>query len=254
MYQKNRKHGKREVNMKQTAKPRNRRLDILYEDKQILLVNKPAGLIVHPNDSEQNDTLITHVREYLCRKGDWNAKDPAAFRPMPCNRLDRFTSGIVIVAKTWDAMRIMNQKIQQREVEKIYQCIVIGKPRQQSGKIENYILKNQNDTLVTVHKHQVPGSQYACMLYRTVAVQNQLALLECNLITGRTHQIRAQLAWLGCSVLGDMKYGDKKYNQKVGKQHQILCATQVTFSFVTDAGVLNYLQGKTFRIKRNLQL
>lgn len=180
------------------------------------------------------------------KTGAWDSSDHQALRPMPCNRLDRFTSGIVIFAKTWDAMRMINQKIQHREIEKRYRCVVIGRPRPKRGKIENYLLKNQKETIVSVHESPVPGSQYACMEYRIVEVKNHLSLLDCRLVTGRTHQIRAQLAYSGVPILGDMRYGNKQMNRKCKKYHQELCASQITFSFPTDAGVLNYLRGKTY--------
>lgn len=229
-------------------------VQILYEDHHILLADKPPGLIVHPKDSEHSATLLNLVRDHLRRTGAWDAEDPNAFRPIPCNRLDRFTSGIVIFAKTREAMRIMNRKLQQREVMKRYRCIVLGKPKPASGKLEHYLLKNRDGTHVTVQKHPVRGSQYACMEYRTISVQGGRSLLECRLITGRTHQLRAQLAAIGNPILGDMRYGNLQQNQRYGKHHQMLCACEVTFSFQTDTGVLESLRGKTFRTHWRLDL
>ncbi len=226
------------------------RLDILYEDRHFLLVNKPAGMIVHPNGSEQSETLLNHVRSYLRRTGAWNAADPAAFRPQPCNRLDRFTGGIVIFAKTWDAMREMNRQLQTRAIEKRYLCIVIGTPRPRTGKLEHFILENWDGTRVSVLRRKTAGAKLAVTEYRTLVSHQGLSLVECSLVTGRMHQLRAQMAYCGTPILGDMTYGSKKENRRHGQEHQLLFAYQVTLHFPPDSETLAYLDGKTVSVKR----
>lgn len=226
------------------------RLDILYEDEQILLVNKPAGIIVHPNGSAQSETLLDHVREYLRRTGAWNAADRAAFRPQPCNRLDRFTGGIVIFAKTWEAMREVNRQFQARAIEKKYLCIVIGTPKPRMGRLENFVLEDCTGTRVSVLCRKATGAKAAITEYKTLATYRGLSLVECKLITGRMHQLRAQMAHMGTPILGDMTYGDKQENRRHGQEHQLLFAYKAVLHFPPDAKTLDYLDGKTVCVKR----
>ena len=231
-------------------KPKKWWLDILYEDENILLVNKPVGMIVHPNQSVQSDSLLKYVREYLYKTGSWNAKDSSAFRPMPCNRLDRFTGGIVIFAKTWEAMREINAQLQQHTIEKKYYCIVIGELQPPCGRIKNYILKNKDDTFVTVCEEKNKNAELAITDYRTVAGRDGLSLVDCDLITGRMHQLRAQFANKGAPILGDMTYGNKKENKLRHQEYQLLFAYKVVFHFPDTSCVLGYLDGKSVSVKK----
>ena len=223
------------------------RLDILYEDDQLMLVDKRPGALVHPDEREKVDTLVTHVRACLYQRGVY---DPRAgdFDPVPVNRIDRFTAGIVIFAKTEAAMRVLNQKIRDREIDKRYLAVVLGTPRPPQGRLEGYIQKNAKR--VTVLDRPVAGAQKALTEYRVLAQREGLALVECRLITGRTHQIRAQFAHAGHPLLGDNQYGDPARNQRYGMGQQALAAYRLAFSFQTDAGPLNGLKDRAFTVGR----
>lgn len=222
------------------------RLDILYEDGNILLVDKRPGLMVHPDGGEKVNTLISHVQAYLYQKGEYDSMDKSAFAPALCNRIDRFTGGIVIVAKTENAMRILNQKIRDREIEKHYLCIIHGRMRPADGKMHNYISRGESKHKVTVTKNPVPGGQESLTGYETLAFKDNLSLMHCELFTGRTHQIRAQFAFAGHPLLGDNQYGNSRMNEKYNRNFQALYAYKLVFSFETDAGELNYLKGRKF--------
>ena len=224
-------------------------LDILYEDEHILLVDKRPGLVVHPDEHEYVNTLITHIQAYLYQKKEWDPRAEHAFTPALCNRIDRNTGGIVIAAKTAEALRIMNQKIKDRELEKYYLCVVHGRMTPSDGRLEDFLSKDEAKNQVTVHRSPVPGGRTAVTLYRTLAVRNGLSLMECELITGRTHQIRAQFAAAGHPLLGDGKYGKARENKKFDRKFQALYSYKLTFSFSTDAGVLNHLNGRSWQVE-----
>ena len=221
------------------------KLDILYEDENILLVNKREGQAVHPHDgAEYGRTLIDHIQAYLYTKGEWRPREEHSFAPALCNRIDRNTSGIVIAAKTADALRIMNQKIKDRELEKRYLCIVHGTPHPAEGRLEGQLWKDAAQNRVYITEKPQPGSKTAITDYRTLQSCNGLSLLEVDLITGRTHQIRAQMAAAGHPLLGDGKYG--RPDPRWGRTHQALCAWKLVFRFTTDAGCLEPLNGREF--------
>ncbi len=224
------------------------RLNVVYEDDQILLVDKKPGQAVHPHDgAEYGKTLIDHIQSYLLAKGEWDPKAERSFAPALCNRIDRNTGGIVIAAKTAEALRIMNQKIKDREMEKQYLCVVHGTPKPREGRLEGFIFKDAVKNRVFVTKTSQPGSKTAVTLYRTLASRNGLSLVECELITGRTHQIRAMMAWAGTPLLGDGKYGklDKRYQ----RSYQALYSYRLRFCFTTDAGCLSHLNGRSFQVR-----
>lgn len=224
-------------------------LNILYEDERMLLIDKRPGLLVHPDEQEKLNTLVTHVRAYLYQKGVYDSMDPTQFSPVPVNRIDRFTGGIVIVAKSEQAMRMLNQKIRDREVEKRYLCIVQGPVRPTEGQLEGYIVKQPGQRRVSVQRHPVEGGQHALTRYRTLAQHGPLTLLECELVTGRTHQIRAQLAAAGHPLLGDNQYGDSKFNQRYGRGHQALYAYRLQFCFTSGDGVFDDLNGRCWQVR-----
>lgn len=226
------------------------KLDILYEDENILLVDKRPGLMCHPDANEKVNTLITHAQAYLYQKGEWDSKDPKQFAPALCNRIDRFTGGIVIIAKTEAAMHVLNQKIRDREVEKRYLCIVHGRMHPAFGMMDNYISKTDSSKKVTVLDRSVPGAQRAQTRYQTLETRGGLSLMECELLTGRTHQIRAQFAHAKHPLLGDNQYGKAQQNEKYNRSYQALYAYKLVFRFKTDAGVLNELNGKSWQVKK----
>lgn len=224
-------------------------LDLLYEDENILLLNKKAGLLSHPDDREYIDTLITRVKRYLFEKGEYRPEDEASFTPALVNRIDRNTSGIVIAAKTAEALRILNQKMKDRELHKYYLCVVHGTMREKEGLLEGWLWKDESKNKVFIHKHKkCPEDKAIRTKYRVLREGNGLSLLEVDLLTGRTHQIRAHLASIGHPLLGDGKYGTNAQNKQSGLKKQCLCSYKLQFDFSTDAGVLNYLNRKTFEI------
>ena len=223
-------------------------LDIVYEDENLLLVNKRPGIVVHPDENERVNTLITHIQAYLYQKKEWSPYAERSFAPALCNRIDRNTGGIVIAAKNAEALRVMNQKVKDRELEKYYLCIIHGKISPPAGTLENFLLKDEARNQVTVHRKPVPGGRTAITRYRTIESRNGLSLVECELITGRTHQIRAQFAAAGHPLLGDGKYGRERDNLKYDRRFQALCSYKLTFSFTTDGGILQYLNGKSWQV------
>ena len=227
-----------------------RELNIVYEDENLLLVDKKPGQAVHPHDgAEYGKTLIDHIQAYLYQKKEWSPYQEGAFAPALCNRIDRNTGGIVIAAKTAEGLRVMNQKIRDRELKKYYLCIVHGTLPRPAGRLEGYILKDEAKKQVTVSSRPRPGAKTAVTLYETLAVRNGLSLVRCQLITGRTHQIRAQFAAAGHPLLGDGKYGRERDNKRYGRSFQALYSYKLEFTFPTDAGVLEYLRGRVFTVE-----
>ena len=224
------------------------KLNIVYEDDQILLVDKRPGLAVHPHDgAEYGRTLIDHIQAYLYQKREWSPRGENAFTPALCNRIDRNTGGIVIAAKTAEALRVMNQKIKDRELDKRYLAIVEGTPKPSKGSLKGYLFKDAKKNRVFVSDTPKPGAKTCQTNYITLASGKGLSLVECELITGRTHQIRAQFAHAGHPLLGDGKYG--KLDKRFDRNYQALYSYKLTFCFTTDAGSLSHLNGKTFQVK-----
>ncbi len=225
------------------------RLTIVYEDENILLVDKKPGVLCHSAGEWTYDTLISNIQAYVYQKGEWNPRGENSFSPALCNRIDRNTGGIVIAAKNAEALRIMNEKIKDREIDKYYLCAVYGKPNPPSGVLRDWIFKDASKNQVFVKKQSCPGAKEAVTEYRTLQTKKGLSLVECHLITGRTHQIRAQMASKGSPLLGDGKYGLEHKNREYGEKAQALYSYRLKFTFTTDAGVLNYLCGKSFSIE-----
>ena len=224
-------------------------LDIVYEDENLILLNKRPGMVVHPDENERVNTLITHLQAYLYQKKEWSPYWENSFAPALCNRIDRNTGGIVIAAKNAETLRIMNQKIKDRELEKYYLCIVHGSMKPSQGKLEGFLVKDESKSQVAVYHKPVPGGKTSITLYKTLAVKDGLSLVECDLITGRTHQIRAQFADAGHPLLGDGKYGRERDNKRYGRSYQALYSYKLVFRFTTDAGCLNDLNGKEWQVE-----
>ena len=224
------------------------KLRIVYEDDNIMLLDKPVGQVVHADEGEKVNTLVNHMLAYLYQKREWNPRKENAFTPALCNRIDRNTGGIVIAAKNAEALRILNDKIRDREIAKYYLCIALGSLLPPGGRIECFLRKDAQSNTVRVYHHPVPEGRSAVTLYKTLRTNGALSLLEVELLTGRTHQIRASFADLGHPLLGDGKYGSGAVNRKYGETHQALYSYRLRFDFPTDAGALSYLRGKEFMV------
>ena len=223
------------------------RLNIVYEDENILLCDKRPGLAVHPHDgAEYGRTLIDHIQAYLYARGEWKPRQENAFAPALCNRIDRNTGGIVIAAKTAEALRIMNEKIKNREMDKRYLAVVHGTMTPAEGALKGYLFKDAVKNRVYVTREPQKGAKSCETRYRTLEAGRELSLVECKLITGRTHQIRAQFAHAGHPLLGDGKYG--KAETRYDRKYQALYAYRLKFDFTTESGPLSYLNGREFQV------
>lgn len=221
----------------------------VYEDENILIVNKPCGLVVHEDDNNALDTLINRIKKYLYQKGEYDPDKEASFAPSLCNRLDRNTQGLVLCAKTAESLRILNQAVKERWLEKRYLCVVMGEPRPIKATLEGYLIKNERDNTVRVFDGEIKGGKKIITAYEVLNSSAGLSLCEINLITGRTHQIRAHMSHIGCPLLGDGKYGINDLNRRYNVKTQALCAYKLKFLPEHDYGVLSYMSGREFEIK-----
>ncbi len=232
------------------------RLDVLYEDENILLINKKPGVSVHEDETQSGDNLLVQLQAYLYQKGAYDPSREQSFAPALCNRIDRNTGGIVIAAKNAEALRVMNEKIRLRELDKYYLCAVHGVPKPREATLSAYLAKDEKSKLVTV-LDRLPQSRAKASAfksiktrYKTLSVKGDLSLLEVELLTGRTHQIRAHMAHVGHPLLGDGKYGCLKGDRALGYKHQALYAYRLVFSFKKGEAphALSYLDGRSFEI------
>ena len=210
---------------------------IIYDDENLIIANKAAGLPVHPDRNQKEATLIDKLQKKF-------GPDVAL-----CHRLDRNTSGLIIAAKNQPSLDILLQKIKDKEIEKYYQCIVLGQMEKNQEELIAYHDKNEQISRVFISDVKTLGSQKIITRYKVIDTFQDTSLLEVELITGKTHQIRAHLAHVGHPIIGDGKYGTNIINKQYSAKCQLLCAYKLVFNFSTTAHHLNYLNNKSFEIK-----
>ena len=224
---------------------------VIFEDDNILLIDKKVGVICHQDSRYDTDTLNLRVLRYLYDKGEYDPDDKSSFTPALCNRIDRNTGGIVIAAKTAEALRVINQKIRDREIEKYYLCAVKGHIAEKHDIIKGWLIKDEDKNTVSIFDEPVENSKEIITEYTVVdeIFSPAMSLCEVLLHTGRTHQIRAHMAHIGHPLIGDEKYGDRRLNAKIGIKRQTLYSYKLRFVFKTPAGELEYLNGKEFEVR-----
>ncbi len=223
-------------------------LDIIFEDENIILINKRPGVLVHEDDEGRDNTLLMHLRAYLCQKGEYDPEVEQSFAPSFCNRIDRNTGGIVIAAKNAAALREMDERIRAREVKKFYLCAVHGIMPKNSDILEAYLRKDSKTNTVDIIDRPAPGYLTIKTGYRVLARREDSSLLEIELFTGRTHQIRAHMAHIGHPLLGEGKYGVNRDDRRAGYKHQALVSYRLRFDLSDGGGVLSGLCGREFSI------
>lgn len=220
-------------------------LQILYEDENILLIDKAPGISIHPDETESENTLVNHLMAYLYQKKEYDPASEDTFVPAFCNRIDKNTGGIVIAAKNAMALRTINQKIRDREISKQYLCLVHGRPQPPEGVLTGYHQKDPRQNKAIIFDQPRPGARQIRTKYRVLGTKKGLSLVEVELLTGRFHQIRAQFAHIGHPLAGDTKYGSMAQNKGLPFRYQALYSYRIKFNFTTPSE-LDYLKGREF--------
>ena len=221
---------------------------VIYQDENIAVLYKPAHLLCH-SDRTGDANLVDAFTQYLTQKGEYDPHGENRFKPGICNRLDRGTEGLVIAAKNYAALRDMNEIIRTDLLKKEYYTITVGIP--QSGRFTAWWEHDEKNNKVSIHAHQSQDERRKQIItdVDVLRTAGPFALCKIGLVTGRTHQIRAHLAYLGKPVLGDIKYGNRKMNERTGTKTQALCAVRISFLDVPEENTLHYLSGKVIKLK-----
>jgi 23S rRNA pseudouridine955/2504/2580 synthase len=224
------------------------KLTVLYEDDNIAVLYKPVHLLCH-SDRTGDANLVDAFTAYLTEKGEYDPHAESRFSPAVCNRLDRGTEGLVVAAKNYAALRDMNEIIRTDLLKKEYYTITVGIPK--SGRFTAWWEHDEKLNKVRIHAHEDAAGVYKQIItdVDVLKTAGPFALCKIGLVTGRTHQIRAHLAFLGQPVLGDIKYGNRKMNERTGTKTQALCAVRLSFLDIPEASTLHYLSGKVVKLK-----
>lgn len=220
---------------------------IIYEDENIILINKPVGILSHSAKGDYGNNIVDSMIHYLHIKGEYNPRIEKTFTPAICNRLDRNTSGIIIGAKNYEALRMINQGIKNDQIHRYYKAIVKGIVDKEIV-LEGYLVKDEELNKVQISKEPMGDSKKTITRIMPIANSKGYSLLEIQLITGRTHQIRAHLASIGHPIIGDIKYGHRKTNeffrQIYGLESQFLHSYKLVFHGLDEP--LDYLNNRQF--------
>jgi 23S rRNA pseudouridine955/2504/2580 synthase len=227
--------------------------DIVYEDNNILIANKEQGIPVHPDNEQKGNTLIDNIKSYLELKGDYCPKNKNSFTPSLCHRLDRNTGGLVIIAKNQESLKTILDKIKNKEIKKYYQCLVQGHVEKKSSTLKAYLEKDARKSRVFVSNVKSKNAVEIITKYRVLSYETSYTKLEVELITGRTHQIRAHLAYIGHPIVGDGKYGANQFNRSMGMKSQALWAYKLYFDF-SGKSCLDYLKERVFEVNPGFSL
>lgn len=225
-------------------------LNLLYEDENLLIADKEQGLCVHEDNDHTVDTLMNRILRYLYEKGEYDPRQELSFTPALANRIDRNTGGIVLAAKNAEALRILNEAIRERQIRKFYLCVVDGIPQPPEATLTAYLKRDANASTVQVLDRPAPGARTIVTRYQMLRHSQRNSLLEVELLTGRTHQIRAHMAHIGHPLLGDGKYGVGRLNREYGLRWQLLYAYRIQFRFPEGDHLLSYLNGREFTVPR----